>query len=87
MMAPILKQVITVYTLALFEVFQVEYRKSLAAYTVGSNGTNEFTIAIGAFGETFTLEEERNVIVNPPDQIVSCSCRLLRELVYYVGMH
>jgi zinc finger SWIM domain-containing protein 3 len=87
MMAPILKQASTVYTPALFEVFQAKYEKSLAAYTVGSNGTNEFTIAIGAFGETFTLEEERNVIVNPPDQIVSCSCRLLRELVYYVGMH
>ncbi|KAJ1276078.1 hypothetical protein BS78_05G186600 [Paspalum vaginatum] len=78
-MTPILIQASTIYTPALFEVFQGEYEKSLAAYVVGSNGTNEFVIAIGGLRGTFTHEEERKVIVNPADQIVECSCRLFER--------
>ncbi|XP_062185944.1 protein FAR1-RELATED SEQUENCE 5-like [Phragmites australis] len=80
MMAPMLIQASMIYTPAIFEVFKGEYEKYLAAYTIGSNGTNEFVIAIGALEETFTLEEERTVIVNPVDQMVSCSCRLVERI-------
>jgi hypothetical protein len=70
---------------------QAEYEKSLEAYMVGLNGTNEFSISFGDFGEIFTLEEEHNVIVNPLDQIiVSHSCRLFERvgiLCRHVGMH
>jgi hypothetical protein len=52
MMTPMLKQAM-VYTPATFEVFQAEYEKSLAAYTVDLNGINEFDIAFGDFGETY----------------------------------
>jgi len=80
MMTPILIQASTIYTPTLFEVFQAEYEKSLAAYIVSSNGTNEFIIAIGAFGGTFTPEEERKVVVNPTSQTVLCSCRLFERI-------
>ena len=80
MMTPILIQASIIYTPTLFEVFQAEYEKSLAAYIVSSNGTNEFIIAIGAFGGTFTPEEERKVVVNPTSQTVLCSCRLFERI-------
>ena len=47
----------------------------LQAYTVSSNGTNEFVIAIGALGGKSTIEEERTA-----DQMVSCSCRLFERI-------
>ena len=80
MMAPMLLQASMIYTPAIFEVFQAEYEKHLAAYTVGSNGTNEFVITIGALRGTLTVEEERKVIVNAADQMVSCSCRLFERI-------
>ena len=52
MNAPILIQASKVYTPAIFEVFLTEYEKHLAVYTVGSDGINEFVIAIGALGGT-----------------------------------
>ena len=67
MMAPILIQASMIYTPSIFEVFQAEYEKYLAAYTVSSNGSNEFVIAIGAPIGTSINEEERKVIVNPSD--------------------
>ena len=61
----------------------------LQAYTVSSNGTNEFVIAIGALGGKSTIEEERKVIVNPVEQMVPSHVVVnsLRGLVYCVGMH
>ena len=63
-----------IYTPAIFEVFQAEYEKHLAAYTISSDGTYEFVIAIGALEGKSTIEEESRFIVTPADQIVSCSC-------------
>jgi hypothetical protein len=80
MMASILVQTSKIYTPAIFEVFQAEYEKSLAAYIIDSNRSNEFSIAIGALVESSTLEEERTVIVNLADQIVTCSCRLFERI-------
>ena len=80
MMAPILIQASMIYTPSIFEVFQAEYEKYLAAYTVSSNGSNEFVIAIGAPIGTLTNEEERKVMVNLADQMVTCSCRLFERI-------
>lgn len=73
MKAPILMQASLIYTPSIFEAFQKEYEKYLAAYTVDSNGSNEFIIAIEE-------EKERKVTVNPADQTVSCSCRLFERI-------
>jgi uncharacterized protein (DUF1778 family) len=48
----------------------------LAAYTVSSNGSNEFVIAAATTSGKLIIEEERNVVVDS-----------LRELEYYAGMH
>jgi hypothetical protein len=53
----------------------------LAAYTTSSNASNEFVIAIGAPRGTLTNEEERKVIVNPTEQMVSYSCRLFERII------
>ena len=79
-MAPMLLQASMIYTPPTFEVFQSEYEKHLAAYTFSSNGTNEFVIAVRGLGGTSSIEEERKVIVNPTDQMVSCSCRLFERI-------
>ena len=50
MMTPILVQTSKIYTPAIFEAFQAEYEKSLAAYIVDSDRSTEFFIAIGALG-------------------------------------
>ena len=63
----------------MFEVFQGEYEKHPAAYTISSDGTYEFVIAIGALEGKSTIEEESRFIVTPADQIVSCSCRLFER--------
>jgi zinc finger SWIM domain-containing protein 3 len=81
MMAPILIQTSMIYTPPIFEVFQAEYEKCLAAYTTSSNASNEFVIAIGAPRGTLTNEEERKVIVNPTEQMVSYSCRLFERII------
>jgi hypothetical protein len=80
MMASISVQTSKIYTPAIFEAFQAEYEKSLAAYIIDSNRSTEFSIAIGALVESSTLEEERTVIVNLADQIVTCSCRLFERI-------
>jgi zinc finger SWIM domain-containing protein 3 len=80
MMTPILVQTSKIYTSVIFEAFQAEYEKSLAVYIIDSNRSTEFSIAIGALVESSTLEEERTVIVNLVDQIVTCSCRLFERI-------
>jgi zinc finger SWIM domain-containing protein 3 len=48
MITPILIQTGMIYTPPIFEAFQAEYEKYLAAYTTSSNASNEFVVAIGA---------------------------------------
>jgi zinc finger SWIM domain-containing protein 3 len=80
MMAPILVQTSKIYTPAIFQAFQAEYEKSLAAYIIDSNGSTEFSIAIGALGESSRPEEERIIIINLADQTVTCSCKLFQRI-------
>ena len=72
MSTPMLMQASKVYTPAIFEAFQSEYERSMAACSKVLDG-NTYGIAIGSLnGDSF--EEERIVTCDPSKQIVSCSC-------------
>ena len=43
------------YTPTIFEAFQSEYERSMAAYTTTLEGKNEYLVAIGSLDENFTL--------------------------------
>jgi zinc finger SWIM domain-containing protein 3 len=66
---PILVQASKLYTPIIFETFQGEYEKSLAACTKALEGDNEYLVG------DFTLKEEYKVIGDPLKQTVLCSCR------------
>ena len=64
-----LLQVSKLYTPIIFEAFQGEYERSLAACTKALDGTNEYLVG------DFTYEEEYKVIGDPLKETVACSCR------------
>jgi zinc finger SWIM domain-containing protein 3 len=64
-----LLQASKLYTLIIFEAFQGEYERSLAAYTKPLDGINEYMVG------DITYEEEYKVIGNPLKQTVACSCK------------
>ncbi|XP_034600641.1 protein FAR1-RELATED SEQUENCE 5-like [Setaria viridis] len=66
---PILVQASKLYTPIIFEAFQGEYEKSLAACTKALEGDNEYLVG------DFTFKEEYKVIGDPLKQTVLCSCR------------
>lgn len=66
---PMLVQASKLYTPIIFEAFQGEYEKSLAACSKELDGNNEYLIG------DFTYEEEYKVIGDPLKQTVQCSCR------------
>jgi zinc finger SWIM domain-containing protein 3 len=66
---PILVQASKLYTPIIFEAFQGEYEKSLAACTKALEGNNEYLVG------DFTFKEEYEVIGDPSKQTVVCSCR------------
>lgn len=57
------------YTPIIFEAFQGEYERSLAAYTKSLDGINEYMVG------DITYEEEYKVIGDPLKQMVACSCK------------
>jgi len=65
---PILVQTSKLYTPVIFEAFQGEYEKSLAACTKALEGNNEYLVG------DFTFKEEYKVIGDPSKQTVVCSC-------------
>ena len=56
------------YTSIIFEAFQGEYERSLAACTKALGGTNEYLVG------DFTYEEEYKVVGDPSKEMVVCSC-------------
>ncbi|EEE54990.1 hypothetical protein OsJ_02614 [Oryza sativa Japonica Group] len=66
---PMLVQASKLYTPIIFEAFQGEYEKSLAACSKELDGNNEYLVG------DFTYEEEYKVIGDPLKQTVQCSCR------------
>ncbi|WVZ96062.1 hypothetical protein U9M48_041745 [Paspalum notatum var. saurae] len=74
MRTPMLIQASKVYTPSIFEAFQGEYERSMAACTTALEGNNEYLVAIGSLGERCTFEKEYKVIGNPLEQTSTCSC-------------
>ncbi len=75
MKTPMLLQVSQLYTPCIFEAFQSEYERSMAAYARATNKTNEYIVGIGALDGKSTVEEECLVVSDPSDQMVSYTCR------------
>ncbi|KAF2926071.1 hypothetical protein DAI22_06g099600 [Oryza sativa Japonica Group] len=73
MRVPILVQASKIYTPCIFEYFQNEYERSMAAY-IKSSEHNEFIVAIEAPGEASTFEEECKVVGNYAEQQALCTC-------------
>ena len=65
------------YTPVIFEAFQSEYERSMAACTRSLDGHNKFAVAIGSLHGDLKFEEERIVIGDPLTQkfhvVVECS--------------
>jgi len=74
MRTPMLIQASKLYTPIIFEAFQCEYERSMAAYTTPLEDKNEYLVAIGSLDENPTLEKEYKVTGNPTDQTSTCSC-------------
>nr|CAE04392.2 OSJNBb0006L01.4 [Oryza sativa Japonica Group] len=74
MRAPMLLQASKVYTPIIFEAFQGEYERSMAACTKALDGDNEFLVSIRSFEGDLTFEEEYRVVGDPSEQTSICSC-------------
>ena len=62
------------YTPAIFEAFQGEYERSMAACTTALEGNNEYLVLTGSLDEDFRYEKEYKVIGDPLQQTSTCSC-------------
>jgi hypothetical protein len=65
---PMLLQASKLYTPIIFEAFQEEYERSLAACTKALDGTHEYLVG------DFTNKEEYQVLGDPLKQTVVCNC-------------
>ena len=74
MRTPMLVQASQVYTPVIFECFQKEYERSIAACTKQLNVEYEFAVTISTPFEAPTFEKECKVIANPLEQTTFCSC-------------
>lgn len=74
MRIPILLQASRLYTPCMFEQFQNEYERSMAAYIKASQKHNEHIVTSGSPGEKSTSEEECRVLCDYSEQMVLCSC-------------
>jgi len=78
MHTPMLLQASEVYTPVIFEAFQSEYERSMAACSRLLD-ENKYAIAIGRFHGDLHFEEERIVIGDPLNQTASCSCGMFNR--------
>jgi zinc finger SWIM domain-containing protein 3 len=62
-----------IYTPVIFEAFQSEYKRSMAACTRVLEGDNKYAVAIGSLHGDLRFEEERIVTGDPLNQTVYCS--------------
>ncbi|XP_062205227.1 protein FAR1-RELATED SEQUENCE 5-like [Phragmites australis] len=82
MRTPMLLQASKLYTPVIFEAFQGEYERSMAACTKALDGNNEYLVAIASFEGDLIFEEEYKVIGDPLDQTVEQEAG---EEALYVG--
>jgi zinc finger SWIM domain-containing protein 3 len=71
---PMLLQVSKLYTPVIFEAFQGEHDRSMAACTTALEGNNEYLVSIRCLDEDFRYEKEYKVIGDPLQQTSTCSC-------------
>ncbi|XP_073360485.1 protein FAR1-RELATED SEQUENCE 5-like, partial [Aegilops tauschii subsp. strangulata] len=67
------------YTPIIFESFQGEYERSMAACTRVLDGNNKVGVAIGSLHGDLHFEEERIVIGDPLTKTASCSCGMFNR--------
>ncbi|PVH62602.1 hypothetical protein PAHAL_3G334900 [Panicum hallii] len=79
MSTPMLVQASQVYTLVIFEAFQSEYERSMAACARVFDGDNKYAIALGSLRDNLSFEDERIVIGDPLNQKASCSCGMFNR--------
>ncbi|XP_062179535.1 protein FAR1-RELATED SEQUENCE 5-like [Phragmites australis] len=79
MRTPMLLQASKIYTPQIFEAFQSEYERSMAAYTRPSSEGNTYIVGIGVLDEESTLEEEHVVVFYSSERKVVCTCKLFER--------
>jgi hypothetical protein len=78
-----LVQVSKLYTPLIFEAFQLQYERSVAACARPLDGENEYLVTIG--NEDLIFEKEYKVIVNSLEQIVICTCNQFKRIGILCG--
>ena len=79
MCTPMLVQASQVYTPVIFEAFQSEYERSMAACARALDGEHKYAVAIGNLLGEVNSELEYTVIGDPLNRKTSCSCRLFER--------
>jgi zinc finger SWIM domain-containing protein 3 len=74
-----LVQASKVYTPVIFEAFQSEYERSMAACSRVLDGDNIYGVSIGYLSGDMSFEEERIVTYDPFNQTASCSCGMFNR--------
>jgi len=78
MCTPMLVQASEVYTPVIFEAFQGEYERSMAACSRLLD-ENKYAIVIGSFHGAIRFEQERIVIGDLLNQTATCSCQMFNR--------
>jgi zinc finger SWIM domain-containing protein 3 len=78
MSTPMLVQASKLFTPIIFEAFQSEYERSMAACTKVLD-VDKYVVAIGSLHGDLTYEDERIVICDPLKKIATCSCRMFER--------
>ena len=79
MRTPMLVQASQVYTPVIFEAFQSEYERSMAACARVLDGEHKYAIAVVNLLGEVSSEVEYTVIGDPLNQKASCSCRMFER--------
>jgi zinc finger SWIM domain-containing protein 3 len=79
MHTPMLVQASKEYTPIIFEAFQGEYERSMAACTRVLDEDNKYAVSIANLHGDLKFEEERIVIGDPLTKIASCSCGMFNR--------
>jgi zinc finger SWIM domain-containing protein 3 len=85
MSTPMLVQASKVYTPIIFEAFQSEYERSMAACIKVLDG-NKYVVAIGSLHGDLTFEDERLVIGDPLTKQLYALVECLKGREYCVDM-
>jgi len=74
-----LVQASQVYTPVIFEAFQSEYKRSMAACARALDGEHRYAVAVGNLLGEVSSELEYTVIGDPLNQKATCSCRMFER--------